>query len=494
MSYQIALTFEDGVTRFIECRPEETLADASYRARINIPLDCRDGACGTCKSYCESGEYDLGFYIEDAMTEEEAAEGYVLTCQMKPQSECVVRIPATSDVAKTGVSSHTGHIAAIDRMSETTIAFSVTLDSRDALGFLPGQYVNVVVPESDQTRSYSFSSSPQAADVSFLIRNVPTGAMSTYLRDRARAGEAIEFHGPLGSFYLRQIKRPLLFLAGGTGLAPFLAMMDTVADKGNGHPAHLIYGVTRDIDLVKVDELEDHAKRIPGFTFTCCVAAEGSTYPNKGYVTRYIEPAHLNGGDVDVYLCGPPPMVDAVRSFLKEQGITPLNFYFEKFSNTGVVTEIGEEHLDVAKSDSAFDARLALELSAAQLTVGRLTQEQLAEYRRLAEATAPLIEGGHFTNVEAFRQANAAFHTFLIECTGIPTLLEAYKGLRTQDFMGRALTTEVDVSTEIIKDHLDLVGALERGNLEAAQNVLAAHNEHSKATMRAGIERAGGRA
>jgi len=92
MAYRIALNFEDGITRFIEANPGETVADASYRVGINIPLDCRDGACGTCKGFCESGEYDNGSYIEDAMTEEEAAEGYVLACQMKPSSDCVVRI------------------------------------------------------------------------------------------------------------------------------------------------------------------------------------------------------------------------------------------------------------------------------------------------------------------------------------------------------------------------------------------------------------------
>jgi benzoate/toluate 1,2-dioxygenase reductase subunit len=69
MSYRIALNFEDGITRFVECRPGETVADASYRVGINIPLDCRDGACGTCKGFCESGDYDNGAYIEDAMTE-----------------------------------------------------------------------------------------------------------------------------------------------------------------------------------------------------------------------------------------------------------------------------------------------------------------------------------------------------------------------------------------------------------------------------------------
>ena len=63
MTYQVALSFEDGVTKFISCRPDQTVADASYRARINIPLDCRDGACGTCKAFCESGSYDGGTYI-----------------------------------------------------------------------------------------------------------------------------------------------------------------------------------------------------------------------------------------------------------------------------------------------------------------------------------------------------------------------------------------------------------------------------------------------
>ena len=75
MDHSIALNFEDGVTRFIECRPGETIADASYRAGINIPLDCRDGVCGTCKCRVDSGEYDRGSYVEDALTEEEAAVG-----------------------------------------------------------------------------------------------------------------------------------------------------------------------------------------------------------------------------------------------------------------------------------------------------------------------------------------------------------------------------------------------------------------------------------
>jgi benzoate/toluate 1,2-dioxygenase reductase component len=493
MSYQIALNFEDGVTRFIQCNEGELVSDASYRARINIPLDCRDGVCGTCKSFCESGRYELGDYvIDEAMTEDEQAAGYVLTCQMTPTSDCVIRVPTTSDVAKTGASVHTGRVTVIDRMSETTTGFSIALDNRAALGFLPGQYVNIAIPGTDQTRSYSFSSGPGAEEVSFLLRNTPTGALPTYLRERARAGDRIELHGPLGSFYLRPIVRPVLLLAGGTGLAPFLAMLDKISrDGGADHPIHLIFGVTNDPDLVKLDELEAYTKALANFTFACTVADEHSSYPNKGYVTRYIQPQHLNGGDVDVYLCGPPPMVDAVRNFLTAQGTATENFYYEKFSGTGLVVETGAQKLKPVEVDEAFDARMAIELGAIQLTVGKLTAQQLAELRRLAEATASAVSGGHFVDAAAYRETNAAFHSFFVEATANATLIDAHRRLAVLDYMAQALAPGVDVVGDVVRDHRDLVAAYERGDLAAARDIIVSHTEHAKATMRAGIEKTG---
>ena len=112
MSHQVALSFEDGVTRFIECTPDQTVADASYRSRINIPLDCRDGACGTCKAFCESGEYDGGTYIDDALSADEAAAGYVLPCSMKPRSDLVLQIASTSAVAKTQAATYAATVGA----------------------------------------------------------------------------------------------------------------------------------------------------------------------------------------------------------------------------------------------------------------------------------------------------------------------------------------------------------------------------------------------
>ncbi|BFO02774.1 benzoate 1,2-dioxygenase electron transfer component BenC [Pseudomonas guariconensis] len=333
MSFQVALNFEDGVTRFIEAAGHETVADAAYRQGVNIPLDCRDGACGTCKCKAESGRYDLGDdFIDDALSEDEIAVGYVLTCQMRAESDCVISVPASSLVCKIEQSTYQGTISNLQQLSESTIALSIKGESLARLAFLPGQYVNLSVPGTEHTRAYSFSSLQKEGEVSFLIRNVPGGLMSSFLTGSAKVGDSMSLMGPLGSFYLRPIERPLLLLAGGTGLAPFTAMLEKIAEQGSHHPLHLIYGVTNDFDLVELDRLQALAARITSFTFCACVANPESQNPQKGYVTQHIEPSHLNGGDVDVYLCGPPPMVEAVNHYIREQGLTPANFYYEKFA------------------------------------------------------------------------------------------------------------------------------------------------------------------
>ncbi|HJD79735.1 MAG TPA: 2Fe-2S iron-sulfur cluster-binding protein, partial [Corynebacterium pollutisoli] len=170
MTHQIALAFEDGITRFIECEEDQTVADAAYQARINIPFDCRDGACGTCKSFCESGDYDEGEYIEDALSDDEAAEGYILTCQTKPYTDMVVQIATTSVLAKTGASTLIGTITELERLSESTVKFAVQIEDRESLNYLPGQYMNIAPPNADWHRSYSFSSGPSEDIVTFLVK------------------------------------------------------------------------------------------------------------------------------------------------------------------------------------------------------------------------------------------------------------------------------------------------------------------------------------
>ena len=332
MAYNIALQFEDGVTRIVPCEADELVADAAYRAKINIPLDCRDGACGTCKCHCESGEYEMGVYIEDALAEDEAAKGYVLTCQMKPKSDCVVRVPASSAACKTEVGTHGARVSQIARDSTTTVTFSLTAER--PIAFLPGQYVNLQVPGSKETRSYSFTSVPNSTELGFLIRDVPNGLMSTYMRSKANTGDFMTFAGPYGSFYLRPQIRPILMLAGGTGLAPFLSMLLWLKDNPTDQPITLAYGVNTTEDLVELGTLAELKTVMPNLDYFTVVVDKECGHPRLGYVTEHLGPEHLNDGEVDVYVCGPPPMVEGVRKWIAGCGVTPKNFLFEKFSSS----------------------------------------------------------------------------------------------------------------------------------------------------------------
>lgn len=335
MSHQIALNFEDGVTRLISCNGSESVVDAAYRQGISIPMDCREGACSTCKCKVESGQYSLGDYIEDALSSDEASAGYALACQMRPKSDCVVLVASSSAACNTTQQECETQIRSVRRLSDTTFALELQGSGLKDLGFLPGQYANLKVPgQEDQHRSYSFSTLQAGADTAtFLIRNVPGGLMSGFLKERAQPGTQLQLTGPYGSFYLRAIERPVLMLAGGTGLAPFLAMLDkVVAAGGSPHPIHLIYGVNADGDIVETERLDAFKARLPNFSYAVCVVDANSALPRKGYVIHHIEPAHLNDGEVDIYLCGPPPMVEAVSQYIREQGITPANFYYEKFA------------------------------------------------------------------------------------------------------------------------------------------------------------------
>jgi benzoate/toluate 1,2-dioxygenase reductase subunit len=190
----------------------------------------------------------------------------------------------------------------------------------------------VQVPGTGETRSYSFSSAPGAAIASFVVRNVPGGLMSGYLAGSAKEGDPVSFAGPFGSFYLRPVKRPVLLLAGGTGIAPFLSMLEVLERQGFEQPVRMVYAVTNDHDLVGLAQLDRIAAAHPQFEYVTCVAADSSSHPRKGYATAHVEPGWMNGGEVDVYLCGPVPMVEAVRGWLEGTGIKPANFYFEKFS------------------------------------------------------------------------------------------------------------------------------------------------------------------
>jgi len=330
--HKIALNFEDGTTQFIDADESESIADAAYRQGINVPLDCTNGVCGTCKAFRQSGEFDPGSYLEDALSDAEAAEGYVLCCQAKAESDMVIDILASSSACKVKPKNTMAEIVKVEALSAHRIRLSVKPLAGAFPLFLPGQYVNVTAPTETVKRPYSFTSAPGADVATFLIRNVPGGKMSAYLETKAKTGDRLVLNGPFGSFYLRTPRRPILLLAGGTGVGPILSMLEHLAARGtNDQPVRLVYGARDDADLVEVERIEALAARIPKFTYDTTCSGPGSQHPLTGHVTDHLSAGALNNGDMDVYLCGPPGMVESGRQHVAKLGLLPANIYFEKF-------------------------------------------------------------------------------------------------------------------------------------------------------------------
>jgi anthranilate 1,2-dioxygenase reductase subunit len=190
------------------------------------------------------------------------------------------------------------------------------------------------VPGTSEWRSYSFANRPNPNNqLQFLIRLLPDGVMSNFIRQHCRPGEMLEFEAPLGSFYLRQVSKPLVLVAGGTGLSAFLGMLDTIAEKGGcGHPIQLFYGVTQDNDLCETQRLADYRERIANFDYHLVVSKPSEHWKGKtGWIPDHFDRQSFEANPFDIYLCGPPPMVEAIKTWFSDQKIERFQMYYEKF-------------------------------------------------------------------------------------------------------------------------------------------------------------------
>nr|AAK52291.1 putative anthranilate dioxygenase reductase AntC [Pseudomonas putida] len=339
MNHKVALSFADGKTLFLPVGHDDLLLDAALRHGINLPLDCREGVCGTCMGRCEAGSYSLDYADEDTLSAADLEQRKVLACQTRVRSDAAFYFDFASTLCHAAAAqAHSGVVRELRLLSEDTAL--LRLDAGAAgrqLDFLPGQYARLQVPGSDCRRAYSFANRPNPQNhLQFLIRLLPGGAMSDYLRQGCRVGDEIRFEAPLGTFYLRQVARPLLLVAGGTGLSAFLGMLDELAERGCEWPVHLYYGVRRAADLCELQRIAGYAERLPGFRFVPVLSeADADWDGRRGYLHEHFDAARLRDEAFDLYLCGPPPMVEAVRQWLRERSLEHLRLYLEKFTESG---------------------------------------------------------------------------------------------------------------------------------------------------------------
>jgi benzoate/toluate 1,2-dioxygenase reductase subunit len=330
--HEITAIFEDSKTVKFSARHNEVVYQAAYRSGLRLEHDCLEGACGECKALCTQGEFELDDYSDEALSEHEKEQGHTLLCRMRARAPCVVELPYSSGLlaAQHEAQWVEGSVLAVESVS-STVKRMVVRAGADGMRFLPGQYIHMEVPGTQMVRSYSFANAPGEEQLEFFLKLYAAGAMSDYLRDRARPGDAIRIKGPAGHFYLREAKRPILMAAGGTGLAPMLSMLRTLATLRSGvPPIHLIYGVNEAAEFFAESELEGLGMKLPMTLERVAVSAAGWSGPT-GHVTSLLRPELLHGGECDAYLCGPPPMIEAASDWLRNKGMPPERVHSERF-------------------------------------------------------------------------------------------------------------------------------------------------------------------
>lgn len=355
-SHCVTVRYLDGVEKRMTVASGQTLLEAADAGGVAIVSECESGVCGTCVGSCTTGRYEMG--RTEGLSEVEREQRKVLTCQTTVQSDCVLELgyPAGDNAAR--LVTGEGRVTGVERLSPTTALLRIDASALGAnLSYKPGQFAQLKVPGTEEWRSFSYAHPAAAgAELEFIVRLLPRGAMSDYLRDRTKVGDVISLRCSKGAFHLRPLTRPVVLIAGGTGLSAILAMAESLADVDLVHPVTLLYGVTTFDDLCKQDALRALVQRQPKLSVrTIVVKADTRWNGPVGVVTDLLDTALLNQGDVDVYLCGPAAMVEATRGWLVQAGIHRAGLYFEKFVQSGARSR--------ARADRRLDPK-ALDLGA----------------------------------------------------------------------------------------------------------------------------------
>ena len=231
-------------------------------------------------------------------------------------------------------------VTSVHHWTDNLFSFTCTRDP--GLRFLNGQFtmIGLLVDGKPLLRAYSMASANYEEELQFFSIKVQNGPLTSRLQHLKVGDKVLVGRKPTGTLVQDSLLpgKRLYLLSTGTGLAPFLSMLEVLARAGSQQQIHLVYGVTRDLDLVLVDALEAYTPRLPGFSFTTVVADEASAHPRKGWVTQHMPDDMLRAAP-DVYLCGPPPMVDAVRRHFEATGVTPNCFHYEKFTPNAPLKE-----------------------------------------------------------------------------------------------------------------------------------------------------------
>ena len=333
----------DPVDIEMEVAEDETILDAAFRQGIHLMHGCREGRCSACKSYLLEGDVQMVDYSTFACNEAEEAEGYVLLCRTYAYSDCDIELLNFDEDELLGgapIQDVRTRITAIEPVTADIVSLRLDVIEPETFEFKPGQYVDLHLPDSEDTRSFSIATTAATPDkLEFLIKKYQGGVFAGMLDDKLAAGDELKLTGPYGSCTLRDGHvLPIVCIGGGAGMAPLLSLLRHAAETGLNRSVHFYYGARTAADLFYLDEIAELGDRLADFTFTACLSSSMDGAPDgvkvmQGNVTDIVRESEPELGRTEVYFCGPPPMVDAALALAAEAGLPRDQIFYDSFTS-----------------------------------------------------------------------------------------------------------------------------------------------------------------
>ena len=324
-----------------EVDEDETILNAAFRQGIMLMHGCKEGQCSACKSFILDGEVDLDRYSTFALPDFELEEGWTLLCRAHALEDLEVElINFDEEILRSGVpvQEGTARVDAIEPLTHDIRRLVLSLGEPAELEFHPGQYVDITIPGAEDGAHRSFSMANLPSDkgrLEFMIKLYPDGRFSGLLGSgEICEGTELDITGPYGMFTLRdQSPRRLVFIGGGAGMAPILCLLRSLQERGIERDAVYYYGARPEGDLFHREELDALAGELPSFRYVPALS-HAEWDGEAGMITDVVERLEEDFKDVDAYVCGPPPMVEAAQALLMGKGVPESRIYFDKFTTT----------------------------------------------------------------------------------------------------------------------------------------------------------------
>lgn len=329
----------------IEVDESQNVLRAASEQGIMLMHGCKEGQCAACKSFLLEGEdVEHDSYSTFALPDSEKDEGFTLLCRAHVYEDVTIELlNYDEEIIRSGLPIQSAVATVVSNEPVTHDMRHLVLalpENGEEFRFFPGQYVDIAVAGSTDTRSFSMAniSAKDSGQLEFIIKCYPGGLFSEFLATRLTVGDALDISGPFGVFTLRDSSNELVFIGGGAGMAPILSVLRSLAQRDPNRKATFYYGARSTRDLCFEDELLSLQRLLPNFRYVPALSAlsDGELWNGEvGFITEVVRAHESQLQRTDAYVCGPPPMVEAAITVLTELGAPEGRIFYDKFTTTG---------------------------------------------------------------------------------------------------------------------------------------------------------------